>query len=94
MIAGFRPECVELRGDTDRASAQVRAPLPYDVPVRPSVSAFVGVIVDDAPRDAGQRSIAVLRELQRVAPNVFNDFTITALPDGSEVAASPYAWES
>ena len=36
-------------------------------------------------------AIAILRELQKVAPNVFADFTITTLPDGSEVAASPYA---
>ena len=29
-----------------------------------------------------------------VAPNVFADFTISTLPDGSEVAASPYAQQS
>ena len=39
-------------------------------------------------------AIACLRELQRVAPNVFADFTISTLPDGTEVAASPFAWES
>ena len=39
-------------------------------------------------------AIACLRELQRIAPNVFADFTITTLPDGSEVAASQYTWES
>ena len=39
-------------------------------------------------------ALACLRELQRVAPNVFADFTINRLADGSEVAASPYAWES
>jgi thymidylate synthase (FAD) len=38
-------------------------------------------------------AIAMLRELQRVAPHVFNDFTITTLPDGSEVAASPLVAE-
>jgi thymidylate synthase (FAD) len=42
------------------------------------------------------RALAVecLRQLQRVAPSVFDDFTISALPDGTEIAASPYAWES
>jgi thymidylate synthase (FAD) len=35
-------------------------------------------------------AMACLHELRRVAPNVFADFTITALPDGSEVASSPY----
>ena len=34
-------------------------------------------------------AIACLRELQRVAPNVFADFEITALPDGTAVASSP-----
>jgi thymidylate synthase (FAD) len=39
-------------------------------------------------------AIACLRELQRVAPNVFADFTITTLADGTEIAASAYTWES
>jgi thymidylate synthase (FAD) len=38
-------------------------------------------------------AIACLRELQRVAPNVFADFDISALPDGSEVASSPLVTE-
>jgi thymidylate synthase (FAD) len=36
-------------------------------------------------------AIEVLRQLQGVAPNVFADFTISALDDGTEVATSPYA---
>jgi thymidylate synthase (FAD) len=46
--------------------------------------------------DVEIRELAVecLRQLQRVAPNVFADFTISALADGTEIAASPYAWES
>jgi thymidylate synthase (FAD) len=36
-------------------------------------------------------AIECLKQLQRVAPNVFADFSISALPDGTEVAASPYA---
>lgn len=39
-------------------------------------------------------AIECLKQLQGVAPNVFADFTISALPDGSEVAASPYAQQS
>ncbi len=35
-------------------------------------------------------AVACLRELQRVAPNVFADFTITTLADGSEVASTNY----
>jgi thymidylate synthase (FAD) len=38
-------------------------------------------------------AIAMLRELQRVAPAVFADFDITRLPDGTEVASSPLAGE-
>jgi thymidylate synthase (FAD) len=38
-------------------------------------------------------AIACLRELQRVAGNVFGDFRISALPDGTEVAASPLVGE-
>lgn len=43
--------------------------------------------------DVEIRKIAVecLRQLQRVAPNVFADFVISKLPDGTEVASSPYA---
>lgn len=39
-------------------------------------------------------AVAILRELQQVAPNAFADFTVTALPDGSEVAASPLVAEA
>lgn len=39
-------------------------------------------------------AVACLRELQRVAANVFADFTITELADGTEIAASEFTWES
>jgi thymidylate synthase (FAD) len=38
-------------------------------------------------------AIACLRELQRVAPNVFADFDISQLADGSSVASSPFVTE-
>ena len=38
-------------------------------------------------------AVACLRELQQVAGNVFADFRISALPDGTEVAASPLVGE-
>lgn len=46
--------------------------------------------------DVEIRAVAVecLRQLQRIAPNVFADFTISTLGDGSEIAASPLAFES
>ena len=45
--------------------------------------------------DVEIRELAVtcLRELKRVAANVFADFEISALPDGSEVASSPLVAE-
>jgi len=36
-------------------------------------------------------AVACLRHLTKLAPNVFADFAITELPDGTEIAASPYA---
>lgn len=39
-------------------------------------------------------AVACLRELQRVAGNVFGDFRISALADGTEVAASPLVGEA
>jgi thymidylate synthase (FAD) len=39
-------------------------------------------------------AVAMLRELQRVAPNVFADYTISQLDDGTEVALSLYAERS
>src|SRR5256885_1174696 len=38
-------------------------------------------------------AIACLRELQRIAPNAFADFEISGLPDGTEVASSPFVTE-
>ncbi len=52
---------------------------------------FVGMRATD-PADAELRGIAVqiLRHLQRLAPNVFADFRISKMADGSELAASPF----
>jgi thymidylate synthase (FAD) len=38
-------------------------------------------------------ALACLRELQRVAGHLFQDFRISSLADGTEVAASPYVTE-
>jgi thymidylate synthase (FAD) len=38
-------------------------------------------------------AVACLRELQRVAPNVFADFDISQLADGTSVASSPFVTE-
>jgi thymidylate synthase (FAD) len=39
-----------------------------------------------------QVAMLCLRELQRIAPNVFCDYVVAELDDGSEVAGSPYGF--
>lgn len=46
---------------------------------------------DHADRELRQVVLAVHAELQELAPGVFDDFTLTALPDGSQVLSSPLA---
>ena len=45
--------------------------------------------------DVEIRELAVecLRQLQKAATNVFDDFVISTLPDGTEVASSPFVTE-
>jgi thymidylate synthase (FAD) len=45
--------------------------------------------------DVEIRELAVecLRQLQKAATNVFDDFVIATLPDGTEVASSPFVTE-
>ncbi|MBB3051336.1 thymidylate synthase (FAD) [Prauserella isguenensis] len=51
---------------------------------------FVGVrATEHADVEIRKLAVACLRELQKAAPNVFDDFTISELPDGTEVATSP-----
>jgi thymidylate synthase (FAD) len=38
-------------------------------------------------------AVACLRQLQNIAPNVFNDFAISRLTDGTPIAASPFTAE-
>jgi thymidylate synthase (FAD) len=56
---------------------------------------FIGMrATEHADVEIRELAIECLRQLQRVAPNVFADFAITTLPDGTEVASSPYAERS
>ncbi|WP_328348886.1 FAD-dependent thymidylate synthase [Micromonospora sp. NBC_00421] len=53
---------------------------------------FVGMrATEDADVEIRELAVECLRQLQRVAPNVFADFVVSTLPDGSEVATSPHA---
>ncbi|ALG12901.1 FAD-dependent thymidylate synthase [Kibdelosporangium phytohabitans] len=55
---------------------------------------FIAMRASEAA-DVEIRALAVecLRQLQKAAANVFSDFAITALPDGTEVASSPLVTE-
>lgn len=44
-----------------------------------------------ADTEIREAAVAALRALQKVAPNVFADYVISTLPDGTEVAGSPHA---
>ncbi len=48
---------------------------------------------EHADAELRQVALACLRELRSVAPHVFGDFRISALGDGTEVAASPLVGE-
>ncbi|WP_092375324.1 FAD-dependent thymidylate synthase [Micromonospora phaseoli] len=53
---------------------------------------FIGMrATEHADVEIRELAVECLRQLQRVAPNVFADFAISTLPDGSEVAHSPHA---
>jgi thymidylate synthase (FAD) len=55
---------------------------------------FIGMrATEHADVEIRECAIACLRELGRVAPNVFGDFDITTLEDGTEVASSPFVNE-
>jgi thymidylate synthase (FAD) len=55
---------------------------------------FVAVRASEhADVEIRELAVACLRELRQVAPHVFDDFRISTLADGSEVAASPYSAE-
>jgi thymidylate synthase (FAD) len=56
---------------------------------------FIGMrATEHADVEIRELAIECLRQLQRVAPNVFADFTISSLADGTEIAASPHIRES
>ncbi|HEY0498838.1 MAG TPA: FAD-dependent thymidylate synthase [Kutzneria sp.] len=55
---------------------------------------FIAMRASEAA-DVEIRALAVecLRELKKAAGNIFEDFTISTLPDGTEVASSPFVTE-
>jgi thymidylate synthase (FAD) len=105
LLAGLESRLAggSVAGTTRRKQARqaARAVLPNATETRIVVTGnyrawrhFIAVRATE-PADVEIRALAVacLRHLQRLAPNVFGDFVISTLADGTEVAASPYAIE-
>jgi thymidylate synthase (FAD) len=82
-----------------RARQAARAVLPNATETRIVVTGnyrawrhFIGMRATEAADvEIRQLAIECLRQLKGAAPNVFADFTISTLDDGSQVASSPYA---
>lgn len=82
-----------------RARQAARAVLPNATETRIVVTGnyrawrhFIGMrATEHADVEIRELAVECLRQLQGVAPSVFNDFVISSLPDGTEVAVSPHA---
>jgi thymidylate synthase (FAD) len=101
LVAGLERTLPDALG-RKQARQAARAVLPGAVETRLVVTGnyrawrhFVAArATEHADVEMRQIAVACLRELQRLAPNVFSDFRVSALTDGTEIAASPYAWEA
>jgi thymidylate synthase (FAD) len=84
-----------------QARQAARAVLPNDTETRIVVTGnyrawrhFIAMRASEhADVEIRRLAIACLRELAAVAPAAFDDFQISVLPDGTEVATSPLATE-
>ena len=105
LLEGLEAKFADVESPTLRrkqARQAARAILPNAVETRIVVTGnyrawrhFIALRATEAA-DVEIRELAVecLRQLQRVAPNVFGDFTISTLADGTEIAGSPHAERS
>ncbi|HEX3788238.1 MAG TPA: FAD-dependent thymidylate synthase [Pseudonocardiaceae bacterium] len=104
LLAGLEKRFADVPNATLRrkqARQAARAVLPNATETRIVVSGnyrawrhFVAMRASEHA-DVEIRGLAIecLRQLQKAAANVFADFTISTLPDGSEVASSPFVTE-
>ena len=104
LLAGLEERFADVPNATLRrkqARQAARAVLPNATETRVVVTGnyrawrhFIAVRASEhADVEIRELAVACLRELQRVAENVFADFRISSLADGSEVAASPLVTE-
>ncbi|GGK27643.1 flavin-dependent thymidylate synthase [Pilimelia terevasa] len=105
LLAGLEAKFADVANPTLRrkqARQAARAILPNATETRIVVTGnyrawrhFVAMrATEHADVEIRELAVECLRQLQKVAPAVFGDFAISTLADGSEIAASPYAWES
>jgi len=105
LLAGLEERFADIQNATLRrkqARQAARAVLPNATETRIVVTGnyrawrhFIAMrATEHADIEIRELAVECLRQLQRVAPNVFKDFTISALADGSEIAASPFAFQS
>ncbi len=104
LLEGLEKRFADVENATSRrkqARQAARAVLPNATETRIVVTGnyramrhFVAMRASEhADVEIRELAIAMLRELQRVAPNAFADFAVSALPDGTEVASSPLVGE-
>lgn len=104
LLEGLEKKFVDIDNATSRrkqARQAARSVLPNATETRIVVTGnyramrhFVAMRASEhADVEIRELAIAMLRELQRVAPNAFADFEVGALPDGTEVASSPLVGE-
>ncbi|AUS80214.1 thymidylate synthase (FAD) [Actinoalloteichus sp. AHMU CJ021] len=104
LLAGLEEKFADLPNATLRrkqARQAARAILPNATETRIVVTGnyrawrhFIAMRATESA-DVEIRALAVecLRQLHKAVPNVFGDFEISALPDGTEIASSPYVTE-
>ena len=104
LLEGLEKKFADVENVTSRrkqARQAARAVLPNATETRIVVTGnyramrhFVAMRASEhADVEIRELAIAMLRELQRVAPNAFADFEISTLGDGTEVASSPLVGE-
>jgi thymidylate synthase (FAD) len=102
LLDGLQRRFADVENATARrkqARQAARAVLPNATETRIVVTGnyrawrhFIGMrATEHADVEIREVAVRTLRQLQRVAPNIFADFTIGTLADGTEVATSPYA---
>lgn len=104
LLAGLEEKFADVPSATLRrkqARQAARAVLPNATETRIVVTGnyrawrhFVAMrATEHADVEIRELAVECLRQLQKAAANVFADFTISTLPDGTEIATSPKVFE-